>query len=220
VPQVPIFEPVAHRYFVDGEECYGVTNVLKYLGLYPPYSDDPMYRDRGTAGHTATEFSDLGLLDKSLTHPTILAYVECWERFCADFGLSFKPEHIEVRVADPTTHTAGTIDRIREWQNIWWIWDIKLGNPPPAAALQTAGYAELSGHSNARRASVWLRPGCNPLYRIREYSDPNDLTVWRACRQIYACPAATRIWTSFAKDVRYDDITNCLLLWNWRTGKE
>lgn len=216
----PSFEPASHRYTVDGVEQFSVTGGLGKLGLYPPYPEDMVYRDRGTAVHIATEYYDLNVLDKTLTHPLIWKYAECWARFVTDMGLKFDRQHIEVRVADPSTGSAGTIDRIREWLDEWWIWDIKSGNPPPAAALQLAGYADISGHPNARRASVWLRPGANPPYRIREYADPNDLTVWRACRQILNSPAAMRVWASMAADVRYDDFTNCQLLWGWKKGRE
>jgi hypothetical protein len=214
----PDFEQAAHRYFVDGVEHASVTTILKNLGLYPPYSDDPFYRDRGTAVHTATEFSDLNVLDKTLTHPDILPYVECWELFVSDMGLTFEREHIEVRVADTPTGTAGTIDRIMVWRGEWWIWDIKSGDPPPVTALQLAGYADVSGHNGARRASVWLRPGMNPRYRIREYTDRNDLAVWRACRAIHASPAAMRLWAAMAEDVRYDDLINCQLLFGFKKG--
>jgi hypothetical protein len=197
----PQFDEGPHRYTVDGVEQRSVTTILKDLGLYPMYSEDTMYyRDRGTAVHTATEFLDVGVLDKTSTHPEILPFVECWEAFCADFGLTFRREEIEIRAADPSKRVAGTIE------------------PPPCTALQLAGYAELSEAPQARRASVHLRPGCNPPYRLHEYTDPNDFLVWSACVQIHASEPARRICRAMLadKELTYGELIDCLTLFAWR----
>ena len=217
---VPQFEPVGHRYVVDGEELASVTTVLKALGLYPPFADGP-YRERGTAVHLATEYDDLGELDDERTHPAILPYVEAWRQCRAALGLRFQLDQIEVRLANPDQRIAGTLDRLTDDA----IYDLKTGAPPPCTALQLAAYAhlaELRDGRPRRRYSVWLRPDMEPRYKVCEYDDPNDFIVWDSCRVIYTSESARALWPALVgvRELTYDDLLSCLALWTWKRKKE
>lgn len=188
------FDPVEHRYFLDGEEVPGVTSVLADVGItnYRFVNQEVLQRAArfGTAVHRATELWDKGVLDMDSVHPALMPYLKAWIRFREDFG--FDPDQVEVRVFCERYRYAGTADRVGvvtkgKLAGKRTLVDIKSGMLLPGVAIQTAAYTHAYNALNkkqqvARRLCVKLD---DSGYIIEELTEKSDFSTWLACLQVY-----------------------------------
>jgi hypothetical protein len=126
-----------HKYFVDGKNFDGVTNIIQLEGGMPGMEFvDPWYAERGKMIHLATALYDMGTLDESTVDPRISGYLESWKIFKAQNGITYSLEQIEVKMVDTLYRYAGTIDRLP-------LLDIKAGIYKKADLAQLGGYFGL-----------------------------------------------------------------------------
>lgn len=185
-----LFNDERHEYTVDGIIIPCVTDTITAGGLNDILGKInrevlEVARVRGKYVHSATEYYDLGTLDKSTVHETIQPYLSAWIKFRKDTG--FKPKLIEELVYSKKYGYAGTADRIGPFNNVNTVVDIKSGELTPAAAPQTAAY--LSAFNEGRspkdkvkdRLIVQLRN--DGTYRLpkKEFYSRDDFTVFLAC---------------------------------------
>lgn len=178
------FDPVAHRYFVDGVEMPGVTSILKAAGLTRSYDGFHEAQLRGLHIHLATEYLDLGDLDWSTVYPQWVGYVRAYERFKQE--VEFKPRLIEWQGYHRALRFAGTIDREGVMEHDATVslaqLDLKTGAEEPWHRFQTAGYYLLRGVTDARRGCVYLQE--DGTYRLVWHDDPGDIRVFMAALTI------------------------------------
>lgn len=84
------FDPVAHKYLVDGIEWPSPTGLLREFGLTNDSYFKPIHAERGRAVHLATQLWDEGDLDESSLDADVKAKLEGWKKFRQDTG--FKPD--------------------------------------------------------------------------------------------------------------------------------
>lgn len=183
------FDPIEHRYTLDGRALPSVTQILTPIKPdFSMVSSDVLERKRqlGQAVHKACELHDDGDLDEDATDPLVMAYVRGWQKFMADTGAVVLEN--ERQLYHPALAFAGTLDRALSVNIVGvseqWIVDIKTVHPQPVPAfgVQTAGY-DLLRQADGRkaadvRASVHLLD--DGTYRLKQYNDPNDHIVFRA----------------------------------------
>jgi hypothetical protein len=108
----------------------------------------------------------------------ILGFVEAWKGFLKMSG--FQATLIEHRVVSRRFAYAGTLDRFGDLEGIPTVIDIKSGEPPAVAALQTAAYTraleETDGVKAKRRVAVHV--GQNGKFKVKEYCSPEDDRIW------------------------------------------
>lgn len=181
-----LFDPVAHRYTLDGMALPSVTTVLK--PLYNFVGIDPAVlmakAEIGTAVHRAAELLDLDDLDEDSDEgraalAPIAGYLAGYKRFKSDMKVIVLEN--ETRLHHPLHRYAGTIDR--RYDIAGEVWDIDLKSTvamSPAVGIQTAAYSEMfkaHGHkAKARRGALQLFP--DGKYRLWEFKDPGDFAVF------------------------------------------
>lgn len=184
------FDPVGHRYTLDGAELPSVTEIIEPIRPdYSMVSADVLEikRSLGVAVHLACELDDEGELVEDETDPVVMAYVHGWRRFLRDTGA--RVEENERQLYHPTLHYAGTLDRFAVVKREGWLLDLKIVRPHPAPAygVQTAGYDLLrqanGGRPADRRGTVHLLD--DGSYRMKLYDDPNDHYVFRALLSVH-----------------------------------
>lgn len=109
------FDPGWHRYFWNGVQVPGISEILKGVGLI----DDRFYNDeaalQGTYIHKATALWDRGTLDEDTLDPAIKPYLEGWKAYRAQSGI--RPVEIEQPRYSEIFGFAGTPDRISDAAN-------------------------------------------------------------------------------------------------------
>lgn len=195
-----VFDPVEHRYFLDGRELPGITRVLRDVGIGPlPQSeirvaDSFAYAaERGKAVHEATALDDRGELDEESVDPVVRPYLDAWRRFREESGFRPEPTLIEVPLARSDLGFAGTPDRAGILGEDRIVLEIKVTAEMPSwVGLQLAGQRMLAWTTRefgavvpnaVRRFAVQLRP--DGTYRLWEFRDPEDGRVFLACLSIY-----------------------------------
>jgi hypothetical protein len=189
------FDPVAHRYSVDGRTVPSVTQVI--APLYEWLSVPPHVLERkgrlGTAVHMATEFDDKGTLAESSVSDEVRGYLEAWRKFRRE--TKFLPTLIEHRVYNRERGYAGTIDRVGVFPSepeAVAVIDVKSGAQSDAHGVQIAGYglayvAEKQLRTYPSRRAVYL--SADGTYRLHRFTDPADhptflgllsVSQWRA----------------------------------------
>ncbi len=124
-----------HRYFVDGQPCEGVTEILKGAGLIPTlYHNDNYYLDRGRYVHEAIALYFKGTLDFEALAEGIKGFVESAIEYITRTG--YKPALVEKMFYSPTFHYCGTMDAVP-------LHDWKSGGKSPWQSLQVAAYWNL-----------------------------------------------------------------------------
>ena len=165
-------DPDKHIYTLHGSEIPSVTQVIEGVGLYPKYSENPMYRRRGTAAHKACALLIYGRLNRKNTSPAILGYVESFEKFLV--GSGFRPNIVEQLTWSEAWRVAGTVDLHGILGGDPTIIDLKTGEPPEATRIQTAGYSclikESHGLETSRRIALRLHGNGDTATPI-EYSN-------------------------------------------------
>lgn len=175
------FDEAEHRYFVDGSELPSVTTILRRAGLVDFSYCTEYARERGSAAHRAIHFEMQDDLDWSRLSHTLAPYVTAARQCVTD--LQCEIVAVERRVWHPTYRYAGTLDILVRQGGRLTLIDWKTGDPPPATALQLAGYAEAyeveSGGEKIR-----LRYACRLFpdgkYALTPYTDRQDFRVFAA----------------------------------------
>ena len=180
------FNEARHEYRVEGVVWPSVTQVLDSMGLFPQYpaAQRDFYLARGAAIHLATGHYDnncLGRYDDRLH-----GFIDAWKNFRRDSG--FTPTLVEYRVASPAFQYVGTTDRVGLLDGQVTIIDLKAGEPPVCAALQTAAYRkayfETDGVLAERRLAVRL--SSDAKYSATEYRDhTGDERYWLYSLSLY-----------------------------------
>jgi len=154
------FDPVLHRYSVDGVVWPSVTQVLVATGIYNfediPRDQREYVMARGSAVHEATRMLDEDDLDDSTVSDTLRPYLDAYKKFKAESG--FVPLHIESRVHNATYRYAGTLDRIGTFYGPGSpaLLDIKCGPWQPGYAIQLAAYAKACDIKTSGRITLHL----------------------------------------------------------------
>lgn len=185
------FEPVAHEYRWQSRPVPSVTTIIRGA-LGDPFERvaAPILeraRQRGNAVHKACELDDAGTLDEATVDPQIAAYVEAWRAFRREF--KFRVLFSERPLYSEQYGYAGTPDVVAELDDgSTLVIDRKTGLPGPAAALQTAAYAEfieqeLKRCTNPARFALRMLP--SGKYRFDEYSNRSDWRDFLACLAVH-----------------------------------
>lgn len=165
------FTAKPHAYKLHGKPVMSVTEVIEFMRLLPDYpqAQREFYLARGDAIHRGTALHDAGKL--RLIDEQLEGFLEGWKNFLAVSAARIKL--IEHRVASEQYQYAGTLDRLLDLDGELTICDIKAGDPPAAAALQTAAYRralhETEGILACRRIGV--RISMDGTYQVHEYKD-------------------------------------------------
>lgn len=184
------FDSAGHVYTWQGAPVPGVTDVIR-SALGDPFANVPPLvleykRTLGVAAHLACHLDDAGELDDASVHPEVRPRLEAWRAFRREFPFEvFASER-------PLYHTlygyAGTPDRgivtAASWRAVV---DLKTGLPGPAAALQTAAYAQLFnvelGYPDLRRFALQALP--SGRYRFVEYTGVSDWRDFLSCLNVH-----------------------------------
>lgn len=192
------FDPVEHRYFLDGQEVPGVTSILRPLQNFSGI-DPAVLRakaDLGTAVHKAAELDDADDLDEDSVDPAVAPYLKAWRKFRAETGARIL--HSERQLGSRALRFAGTLDRVailpRLTQSTTWLLDLKTSTQIDAwVGVQLAAYRlllEEADESVDALGAVQLLP--DGRYKLHPFKHPDDsrcfvalLTVhhWR-CKNV------------------------------------
>lgn len=187
------FDPAEHAYTWRGKPVPGVTSVIRG-SLGDPFervARDVLEhaRQRGSAVHKACELDDEGRLDEATVDPRIVPYVEAWRKFRREYR--FEVLFAERPLYSAISGFAGTPDLVgRLLDGAILVIDRKTGLPGPAAALQTAAYAELAAYelhldspTAPRRFALRMLP--SGKYQFHEYTQPGDWRDFLACLVVH-----------------------------------
>lgn len=149
------FNSETHTYTFNGCVVPSVTQILKSTGFIDTtfYKNDAA--ERGTYIHSVLEAIDKNPTKTVEYVPDVNGYVEAWERFKRESGITFL--EIEQKVFSSKFQYAGTIDRIGNLGGQITIIDIKTGAFQHWHSLQTAAYELLADRNeDVLRACVYL----------------------------------------------------------------
>jgi len=122
------FDPIKHKYSIEGRDLPSVTTLLKNAGMMKALS---FYTDAGATNgsrrHLLTELYDKATLDYGSIALDDMPYLEGWINAKADLKIVVEPSEIEVRLYHPVLGYAGTADRICLVNGVRTILDIKNG---------------------------------------------------------------------------------------------
>lgn len=156
------FDPVQHRYTLDGKELISVTTALREAGLIDDRFWTEEARLRGEYLHAAIALHNEGDLDINALDPKLVPYFTGYERFLNETRVVV--EHFEQRIFDEALGYAGTLDLIVGWLSEdgerivrRGLIDVKTGGVPPSVGPQTAAYL--------RRVRPWFPPATT-IYRF------------------------------------------------------
>jgi hypothetical protein len=179
---LPVVDVTGHKEG-RGVKVPSVTQVLKAENFVDYTFCNEFARERGSRAHEAIHYLCENDLQRESVDPQIDGYVTSAEAFLNDL-------HVEIVMAEAIVYSAlygyagkadlfGYLRRRHALASIDW----KTGAPPPATALQLAGYAgawqEMTGETVVERIAVQLTPGGPKPYRLTEYRDRGDLGAFR-----------------------------------------
>lgn len=193
------FDPVSHSFTLDGLPIPNVTRVLAPLQETNfGYQVVEEARRRGAAVHAATEQRDrqrqggLDLLGVDKTwdplDPTVVPYLVAWEKFLDDTG--FEMHAIEELVFSRRHRYAGILDRLGVLNGKRVVIDIKATAAiSPVMGIQLAAYQAAANEGRPKAEQYPKRFVCqlrnDTSYRLQEFRDRADLTVFRALLTIH-----------------------------------
>lgn len=142
-----VFNEAEHSYTLGGVRLPSVTQILKAEGFIDDRHFTEESRDRGRAVHTACHFLEEGELDWDTVDPSIVGYVQAYERFLEETG--FESVLAEHPMADAFLRCGGMLDRLGTFRQRtlidgWALLDIKTGVYQPEHDIQLAGYEVLA----------------------------------------------------------------------------
>lgn len=176
------FDPVGHRYTLDGRILPSVTQILEpyedWSGINPEVLAAAM--ERGTRVHAACALMLDGFIGPDDCDEDIRPYLRRFQNFLAESG--FVVQLSEARVYSTKLGYAGTLDLYGDLpKRKRSLIDIKSGSVPRSAGPQTAAYAralrESYGLETRYRYALLLRP---EGYKLVPLADPNDDNVFLA----------------------------------------
>jgi hypothetical protein len=182
-----MFDPLTHRYTVDGVEVPSVTTILHNSGL-TSYGDIPMAvlerkRALGAAVHAFTAAMDQGTEEwDQVIGSDLEAYCMAWDRFKSD--TRFTPRLVEHQLLAEKhgMRYAGTLDREGELNGQSTVIELKCAAQAQSWwPLQLMAYAlalQQPARTPPRRAAVQLMP--DGSYKLHAYSNSTDQGVWLA----------------------------------------
>lgn len=185
------FDPVAHRYYLDGRPLAGVTEILRGVGV----AEDsrwftPESRERGKQVHRAMELLVRGQLDWNTVDERIAGYVRAGERFCRECEVEIGAADIETErlVCSRTYRYGGKLDAILRVFGRRSICDWKTG-AVGHAAVQTSAYLEAYLEERRQVASLprfGVKLNQDGTYKMAQYKNNSlDFELFRACALIY-----------------------------------
>ena len=185
------FDPVDHRYTLDGETLPSVTRILRPLSnaTYASIPRDVLANKAaiGQAAHKAAELYDANRLDVGGLHPVIRPYLDAYVDFRAK--RRFLPLASELRVWHPGLRYAGTLDTLGTMDGEPALVDLKCtAATMPSVGPQTAAYQNAAAETPelgddlrelARTARRWCLRLCEDgTYRLEACADPADWRVF------------------------------------------
>lgn len=178
------FDPVAHRYRLDGSEVPGVTRVLGQLYDFSGINDGVLEHKRqiGEALHMAIELDLMDDLQVDSLDLEVVGYFEGWIRFRRE--TRFECLFSEKQVASTKYRYAGTLDLVGRIDRVESVIDGKTTAAlHPAVALQTAAYQNAACEmglvrATARRYALRLKP--DGSYILDQHTDRTDFFVFLA----------------------------------------
>lgn len=175
------FDPVAHRYTLDGRELISVTQALTEAGLIDTTWLSEEAAARGTAVHDAAHRLHSGDGNPSAhLAGDDLPFFDAYLDFLA--ASHFEVLGSEERVCDPLLGYAGTLDLRGRFPGFFGfgvdVVDIKTGAAPTWAGYQTAAYARLVDGAPRRRWALNLRD--DGTYRLLPLAVRTDERVFLA----------------------------------------
>jgi hypothetical protein len=200
------FDPIPHKYAIDGNPAAHCTGVLSDLGLTPPYKYNPDSMDFGGAVHKSVHYDLIDILDDAQTSPILLSHLSGFREKKREMRIRLIAA--ELPVFDGHAFVAGTLDLLCEvYDGDLAIIDLKTGQPPQCVELQTAGYEcmlrwmetwnllppEIKalgiGQRKIRRFSMYLMAD---RAIVTEYKDVYDLNAWRGAVALWKWKFARR----------------------------
>ena len=183
------FDPLQHRYQLDGQRLPSVTEILSPLTDYSRTPADVLAaaRVRGKAVHLAIEQLERGTIDWQLLDETLCNYVLAWMRFKEDTG--FQPEAVEQPVYSQQYGYAGTPDVVGLLRQRRTLIDLKATFAiMPAVGPQTAAYQAAYNHRHPsapakHRYALHLKP--DGSYTGHSLEDPTDMAIFLNCLTIH-----------------------------------
>lgn len=170
------YDPVGHRYVMDGQPVPSVTQTLKAAGIIDTtFLNNRAALERGTFVHQRCEWIDK---ERKLARGISVAPIERWfdgyENAYAKFLIDHAPRytHVEVGLLHPTLRFGGRPDRIcadLAGQGPA-ILEIKTGSPAAWHGIQLAAYQLL--FPTGSRWVVYLKP--NGRYDLRRCTVADD----------------------------------------------
>ncbi|MDP2317499.1 MAG: hypothetical protein Q8P41_31735 [Pseudomonadota bacterium] len=183
-----VFEEDVHRYRLDGEVIPGITSVLKRAGMIEDGFYSTEARDRGTAVHLAIQYLLEGCLAFETVDPSLLGYVEAFQRFVTESGIEFL-ERPELLVGSETLRYATLVDGVGRIGRQVYVLNWKSGAAEPFHPVQAAGeaiaYVEAYGAASIwtlGRAALYL--GNDGRYSFHEHKRKGDLDDFRAAVRV------------------------------------
>jgi hypothetical protein len=174
------FDPVSHRYTLNGSPVPSVTQLTGPLTDLSRISPEILERKRalGVYVHECVEAVNDGTLDDGALHPTAAPYVAAYRKFLTE--TQFVLIAGEQLMGHPTLRYAGRSDLYGLIGAKPSLVDVKTTAAlSPAVGPQTAGYGALhaeAGQPVEARYGLQLRP--DGTYRFQRYSDPQDWALF------------------------------------------
>lgn len=165
-----IFDPIQHRYTLDGMYVPGVTSALKVVSQADYFGVDPEVMARkaalGSLVHQVIELDCAGELDVEDLDDVLVPFYRAWRSFLVSSG--FVVELSEGKVASRRYRFAGQLDLFGRLNGIRSTIDAKcVAVVMPSTGPQTAAYTEalrecrpdlLPRDAPCRRYALQLRP--------------------------------------------------------------
>jgi hypothetical protein len=155
-----VFEPVAHKYQLDGRDIPSVSAILKAQGdaFYARTPAAMASIDRGSRAHQASELMDTMGMKPGDFDADLVGLLTGWQNFLAETGA--KVIQIEQQVFSETLWYAGTFDRIIMLFGHLYLIDLKTGGKQKTHPVQLAAYAvayeEMTGQHIDAAGIVYL----------------------------------------------------------------
>lgn len=178
------FDPVEHRYWLDGRPVPSVTQVLAGAGLVDWTYCNDYARERGSLVHKAVAIELRGGLDWSSVPEEFHPYISAELQAIEDLGAEVVDS--ERLLVSKLHGCAGTLDRVVRVNGDLWLWDLKTGPVVPAYALQTAAYADMYQEETAQRIKrrYGLRANSDGTYELIPFTDRQDIVNFHAALRV------------------------------------
>lgn len=186
------FDPVSHKYTMDGLEVPGVTTVIQHAGLidFSHVSKAVLKQaaDFGHAVHEAVSLFDCGILKEDSVDSQIRPCLEAWIKFRKTFGGKIISN--EDMVYSAKHNFAGTIDRIFTKEGKYFIIDVKTCNHHPSHGVQVEAYKLAAEEyftleiTTCYTVRLFIDDGVG-RWDMKEHNSLVDVAAFRSALNIY-----------------------------------